>query len=72
MGGGWIASLQKSLQGGPTARSRSSCAWLATMIHFFLLQNRTGITRISKWYSPFEHEEKKKLSHEIFRLLLSR
>ena len=42
------------------------------MIHFFLLQTRTGITRISKWYSPFEHEEKKKLSHEIFRLLLSR
>mmetsp|Transcript_13013 Transcript_13013/g.24914 ORF Transcript_13013/g.24914 Transcript_13013/m.24914 type:complete len:146 (-) Transcript_13013:210-647(-) len=42
------------------------------MIHFFLLQNRQGQTRIAKWYSAFEHEEKKKLQSEIYRTLIQR
>mmetsp|Transcript_10382 Transcript_10382/g.18946 ORF Transcript_10382/g.18946 Transcript_10382/m.18946 type:complete len:147 (-) Transcript_10382:283-723(-) len=42
------------------------------MIHFFLLQNRQGQTRIAKWYSPFEHAEKKKLQAEVYRTLIQR
>jgi len=42
------------------------------MIHFILLQNRQGKTRLSKWYSPFEHSEKKKLQDEVHRLVVKR
>mmetsp|Transcript_24186 Transcript_24186/g.40720 ORF Transcript_24186/g.40720 Transcript_24186/m.40720 type:complete len:147 (+) Transcript_24186:3-443(+) len=42
------------------------------MIHFILLQNKQGKTRISKWYSPFEHEEKRRLESEIHRVLIRR
>eukprot|EP00457_Paulinella_chromatophora_P023323 gb/GEZN01026685.1/.p1 GENE.gb/GEZN01026685.1/~~gb/GEZN01026685.1/.p1 ORF type:complete len:143 (-),score=25.26 gb/GEZN01026685.1/:23-451(-) len=42
------------------------------MIHFILLQNRQGVTRFSKWYAPFEHEEKKQLMEEIHRLTVKR
>jgi len=42
------------------------------MIHFILLQNRQGKTRLSKWYSPFEHNEKLKLQDEVHRLVTKR
>jgi len=42
------------------------------MIHFILLQNRQGKTRLSKWYSPFEHEEKRQLETEVYRSILKR
>lgn len=42
------------------------------MIHFFLVQNRQGKTRLAKWYSPFEDAEKNKLTEEVHRLVNSR
>jgi len=42
------------------------------MIHFLLLQNRQGKTRLAKYYSPFEHEEKKQLEVEVYKLITKR
>jgi len=42
------------------------------MIHFLLVQNRQGKTRLSKWYTPYDDAEKRKLSEEIHRLVNSR
>ena len=42
------------------------------MIHFLLLQNRQGKTRLAKYYSPFEHEEKKQLEIEVHKLITKR
>lgn len=42
------------------------------MIHFLLLQNRQGKTRLAKYYSPFEHEEKRQLESEVHRLVTKR
>lgn len=42
------------------------------MIQFVLVLNRQGKTRLSKWYTPFEDVEKRKLEEEIHRLVNSR
>ena len=42
------------------------------MIHFLLLQNRQGKTRLAKYYSPFEHEEKRQLEAEVHKLITKR
>jgi len=42
------------------------------MIHFLLLQNRQGKTRLAKWYSSFEHEEKRQLESEVYRQIVKR
>jgi len=42
------------------------------MIHFLLLQNRQGKTRLAKWYSSFEHEEKRQLENEVYRQIVKR
>jgi len=42
------------------------------MIHFILLFNRQGKVRLSKWYSPFEHEEKRQLEVEVYRSIVRR
>lgn len=45
---------------------------LPDMIHFMLLQNRQGKTRLSKYYSPFSHDEQKQLQSEVHRLVTRR
>eukprot|EP00906_Rhabdomonas_costata_P005210 RCo007834 len=42
------------------------------MIRFILLQNRSGKTRLSKWYVPYEEEEKEKIKTEVHRLITTR
>ena len=42
------------------------------MIHFILVQNRQGKTRLSKWYCHMMMRRKRKLSEEIHRLVNSR
>mmetsp|Transcript_22828 Transcript_22828/g.34260 ORF Transcript_22828/g.34260 Transcript_22828/m.34260 type:complete len:143 (-) Transcript_22828:144-572(-) len=42
------------------------------MIRFILLQNRQGKTRLSKWYVPFNANEKFKIETEIHRAVVSR
>jgi len=42
------------------------------MIHFLLLQNRQGKTRLAKYYSAFEHEEKRQLELEVHKLITKR
>ncbi|RUS17628.1 clathrin adaptor complex small chain-domain-containing protein [Endogone sp. FLAS-F59071] len=46
---------------------------LTTMqIRFILVQNRQGKTRLSKWYVPYEDNEKVKLKGEVHRLVAPR
>lgn len=42
------------------------------MLRFILVQNRQGKTRLSKWYVPYEDDEKVKLKGEVHRLVASR
>eukprot|EP00656_Telonema_subtile_P052449 TRINITY_DN7316_c0_g1_i1.p1 TRINITY_DN7316_c0_g1~~TRINITY_DN7316_c0_g1_i1.p1 ORF type:complete len:143 (+),score=48.90 TRINITY_DN7316_c0_g1_i1:158-586(+) len=42
------------------------------MIIFFLLQNRAGKTRLSKWYKPYDEDERRKIENEVHRLVTSR
>lgn len=37
-----------------------------------LLQNRQAVTRIAKYYSPFEHDEQKQIETEVHRLVTQR
>jgi len=42
------------------------------MIHFLFIQNRQGQTRLAKYYSAFEHDEKRQLQEEVHRLITKR
>lgn len=42
------------------------------MIHFLLLQNRMGKTRLCKWYVPCDDAEKDRQKTEVHRLMTSR
>ena len=39
---------------------------------FFLLQNRQGKTRLSKWYVAIEENDKRKIESEVHRLVTAR
>ena len=41
-------------------------------VRFFLLQNRQGKTRLSKWYVNIEESDKRKIENEVHRLVTSR
>ena len=41
-------------------------------VRFFLLQNRQGKTRLSKWYVAIEESDKRKIENEVHRLITSR
>eukprot|EP00750_Incisomonas_marina_P018592 INCI3032.1.p1 GENE.INCI3032.1~~INCI3032.1.p1 ORF type:complete len:153 (+),score=28.27 INCI3032.1:271-729(+) len=42
------------------------------MIRFFLLQNKQGKTRVSRWYVPVEFDEKLKVENEVHRIIVGR
>lgn len=42
------------------------------MIHFVLLQNRQGKTRLAKYYTFYEDEDKRYVEAEVFRLIIGR
>ncbi|KAI9636763.1 AP complex, mu/sigma subunit [Dioszegia hungarica] len=42
------------------------------MIKFILVQNRQGKTRLSKWYTPYDDDEKVRLRGEVHRLIAPR
>ncbi|WVR09066.1 AP-2 complex subunit sigma [Kwoniella sp. DSM 27419] len=42
------------------------------MIKFILVQNRQGKTRLSKWYHPYDDDEKVRLRGEVHRLIAPR
>ena len=51
------------------AHLREPCG---AQIRFFLLQNRQGKTRLSKWYVDVEEEEKRKIESEVHRMITLR
>lgn len=42
------------------------------MIHFIFLQNRMGVTRLSKFYVPVEDGERERISKEVHNIVNSR
>ena len=41
-------------------------------IRFFLLQNRQGRTRLSKWWVAVDESDKRKIESEVHRLVTTR
>jgi hypothetical protein len=41
-------------------------------IHFILLQNRVGKTRLAKWYDSYSDEDKESAKIEVHRIITSR
>merc|ERR1712216_349877 len=62
----------RSLRAAFSAVCRVQLVSEATMIRFFLLQNRAGKTRLSKWYAPFDEDERRKIEGEVHRAVTSR
>jgi hypothetical protein len=54
------------------ARTNRSYFPPAAQIRFFLLQNRQGKTRLSKWYVAIEEADKRKIENEVHRLVTAR
>jgi len=42
------------------------------MIRFILVQNRQGKTRLSKWYHPYDDDEKVRIKQEVHRVVAPR
>jgi hypothetical protein len=41
-------------------------------IRFLILQNKQGRTRLSKWYTNVDDEEKLKIEREVYRTIILR
>ena len=54
----------------PAAAEAAAAA--AAMIRFFLLQNKQGKTRVSRWYVPVEFREKLQVENEVHRVIVNR
>nr|CCA16056.1 conserved unknown protein putative [Albugo laibachii Nc14] len=73
----WLLFITSVILVTVSVERRSSSSLLnkipLDMIRFFLLQNRQGKTRLSKWYVPApDDQEKFRLENEIHRLVVSR
>lgn len=62
----WLAS--------PCARPCTHLAFrlYETQIHFIVVQNRQGKTRLAKWYSSYDDGEKQKILTDVHRIVTSR
>jgi AP-2 complex subunit sigma-1 len=49
-----------------------SLVYVLLQIRYLLVQNRQGRTRLSKWYVPYEDDEKRQLQFEVHRVVNSR
>ena len=45
---------------------------VSSQIHYILVQNRQGKTRLAKWFDPYDDVEKRKLQSEIHKIVASR
>ena len=65
---GWRATKPSRNNSPPHPPTRPP----SLQIRFFLLQNRQGKTRLSKWYVAIEDSEKRKIENEVHRLVTAR
>ena len=56
----------------PYAAPNSFLIHFLVQIRFFILQNRAGKTRLSKWYVDIEEDEKRKIEAEAHRMVTLR
>ena len=45
---------------------------VCAQIRFILLQNRQGKTRLSRWYVPYDDDDRKKIETETHRTIVAR
>lgn len=48
------------------------CCAAVPQIHYILVQNRQGKTRLAKWYSSFNDSEKIRLLSDVYRTMSAR
>lgn len=53
-------------------KSKVFCLLIKLQIHAFLLQSRQGKTRLSKYYSAFETDDKRELEADVHKLIVKR
>ncbi|KAF8193238.1 clathrin adaptor complex small chain-domain-containing protein [Mycena galopus ATCC 62051] len=57
---------------GPPPRTNAIHRPNSFVVRFILVQNRQGKTRLSKWYVPYDDDEKVRLRGEVHRLVAPR
>ncbi|CAJ0762844.1 18952_t:CDS:2 [Entrophospora sp. SA101] len=68
----WVVKKYKSHRWIPDNINEFFETELKIFLKFILVQNRQGKTRLSKWYVPYEDEEKNKIKGEVHRLVAPR